>query len=238
MKYLVVLMLFLLYTSSFHLSAQSDNEYLKLYLLRYYNELHAGDEWLLMTEYENTRSFSPDRQREILARTTLARPVSHLVHIGLGLGFNGVADTETDLWQPEWRSHQQVVLELERNRFLFAQRLRIEQLFGRPVKNKGLQKGYTFTPRTRYFLQVSYALRKKSGRPGNLTAHLWNEVYVFPFGADVFFTENQLNTGMLYQLSNSISIVLSHSWLVLQNKPAVFQYGSIFRFVVNQQLDL
>ncbi|WP_181885102.1 DUF2490 domain-containing protein [Pontibacter diazotrophicus] len=207
-------------------------------MLRYYNELNAGDEWLLMTEYENTRSFSPDRQREILARTTLARPVSKMLNIGLGIGFNGVVDTEADMWQPEWRSHQQVVLGLERNRFNFAQRLRVEQLFGRPVENEKLQQGYSFTPRTRYFLQVSYDLRKESGRRGNVAAHLWNEVYVYPFGENVFFTENQLNTGVLYQLSDAISIVLSHSWLILQNEPAVFQYGSIFRLVINQHLVL
>lgn len=238
MRYLVVLMLFLISTLSFTVNAQSDNEYLKLYLLRYYNELNAGEEWMLLTEYENTRSFSPDRQREILARTTLARPVSERMNMGIGIGFNGVVDTETDLWQPEWRSHQQVGFELGRNKFTFAQRLRVEQLFGRPVENDRLQKGYNFTIRTRYFFMVSYDLRRESGERGNVATHLWNEVYVYPYGENVFFTENQLNTGVLYQLSESVSFVLSHSWLVLQHEPSVFQYGSIFRFVINQQVNL
>lgn len=235
MRYLVVLLV--LWISISTSRAQSGDKYRSSYWLKYNNELSIGDKWLFIAEGENRRTFSPDRQNQVLARATVSHQVNKLLYFGVGFAFSTEYDADAELWVPEWRPHEQVELILLRKRLQIEQRIRIEQQFIRNTIDDNLQDDYSLTHRLRYQLQFVHNFKEKEGGKGNLAAKLWNEVYLTP-DEDVFFDQNRLSLGILYQPFNQFSLELSYINMIQQSDPDQYGYWHVFRFTLNHLLKL
>ncbi|MCC9137707.1 DUF2490 domain-containing protein [Pontibacter silvestris] len=235
MRYFVAVLL--LWLTAYTLKAQSGGKHRSAYWIKYNNELTLSEKWLLTTEAENRRTFSPDRQNQVLARTTISKQITSTLHLGVGLAYNTEYEADAELWVPEWRPHEQVELLLVKNKFQIEQRIRVEQQFIRNTAGDELLEDHSLTLRTRYQLQLIYNFKEKEGEKGNLAVILWDEPYATP-AEKMFFNQNRLSLGIRYQPFQKMYLKLSYINRIVQTDPDKYQYWNVLRFTFNHLLEL
>jgi len=193
------------------------------YWLRYYNKFQLSKKWILHTEFEERRYINPSRAYQTML------PRVH-IHYFLGngwevlLGYAHFTNTQAvnkphqtpTLNVPEERPMIGFEYKQINKRFEFNHRYWLEERFQHNYTSVSapteLTKGYNFTLRGRYRLQIQYAIIKKETAKGTLRFNASEEIFInFTKGAVInTFDQNRIFLGLNYGLTKSL--ILEAGW--------------------------
>jgi hypothetical protein len=216
-----------------------------LYWVRYANTLELSPDWSVLTEVEDRRFMTDNRQHQWV----LPRVTGYYTGVsGLKLGLGGTyfrqalphdGGTEVAVVNPEWRPHADVIQTPRTGKLRWTNRLRVEgRFFGREAEGGG--RDWIYNTRFRWLLQAAVPLTPSDAKV-SLKAKVFDEVMV-QFGTNVgvnVFDQNRIGGGLGVGLSPAISLDADYMWWY-QQRSTGFEYWSrhIVRFSVKHKISL
>jgi hypothetical protein len=162
-------------------------------------------------ELENSRKLTPSQQDYFTILSNFNYHVKNL-KLGIGLSYWLLYDNK-EMAIPEWRSHQQAEWNLEKNKFSFLQRTRIENRWIKDTMNGEILGSSSFTLRSRLFIQGAYSILNQRGERNHLQLVISEEFLSNAWFENINFKQNRFYTGAWFQITKSTSLRFGYMWI-------------------------
>ncbi len=236
---IIAVLVFKILDSGSTLMAQTKNiSYGDQWWLRYYNSLEFSEKWTLLTEVDNRRFFTPDRQQLFLIRTQLQYNFMKKISVSAGIAYflqNQHSEEFGSLTVPEIRPHQELNIKNTIGKFNISHRYKIEERFIRNTENEKLADSYRFNLRFRYQIGVDFSILEK------LKLRIYDEI-LLNIGRNIqynVFDQNRIYAGLKYNIIKSLSIEAGYMhWFQQRSSGKDFNSWDIVRVTIYHTISL
>jgi hypothetical protein len=205
-----------------------------VYWTRYYVEWELPNKFQLDAEVDNRRFFTPARQFQTIARSTLYYMKTDKFNFGAGLAYSQLYSVYTPVFQPEIRPHQEVNFKYTHDRWNFNHRIRTEQRFrGDTLRtfvppeevNEIIRDSYSFDFRVRYEFTTDFTIVDKNREKGHWNIQVATEIMVH-MDWDEWLDTTRIYAGLQYYLSDRIRLELGY----LRSTEKEYEYDILFNY--------
>lgn len=227
---------FVIMLMPFTSSSQHKKEHTNMVWEGYYNTIHFGKNWSLLSDAQiRTRDWT-QQWSQLLVRSGLSYKINDHFSITGGFAFFKNAQyTNKDLFfKNEWRPWQELFYQLKVNRINFSQRIRTEQRFLQEIVDNEKSKTYQYVSRLRYRFDWQLPLEKEK-----IIFLIGNEVLVNPgcISNTSFFDQNRSFAGLNFKLHDNAGLQFQYvkifQW---RGNTAILEDQNVIRVNLFQQL--
>lgn len=213
---------------------------------RFNQGLVLSEKWEMTNEIEERRFIFPDKQHQLLFRSTLLYKLPH--QLQPGAGFTYFLQSPHDprsasrLMVPELRPHQEINFRSQLGeRWSLRQRFKLEERFYRKVKEGELASGYNFNFRLRFKADLFYTLLQDRDKKDQLVLLASNEV-MLNAGKEILynvFDQNRVYGGLRWNTGANTAVEGGYLWWYQQRTNGqAFYHRNILRFTFYHKLTL
>ena len=223
---------------------QKQTTYQKLVWARYSLGLALNEKWELANEVDERRFVFPDKQHQLLFRSTLLYKMSDTWQPGLGFTYFLQSPHDpraaSRLMVPELRPHQEINFRHALGeRWSLRQRFRLEERFYRKTSEGELTDGYNFNFRFRLKFDLFYTLLKNQEEKERLVLALSEEV-MFNAGSQILynvFDQNRVYGGLRWNTGENTALEGGYLWWYQQRQNGnSFYHRDIVRFTFHHKI--